>query len=186
MSRASGRTPDAELIVSQKPGSLEIAIPSVCVMEAHKAFAAMRAAKGSFRKDFNSHITDIQRDPGANAQEFTRSLATADLALVNYLDECQQRLDRALDDLLAVARIIAPSRDALLRKVTYVSEPTDDIIVGSILEDARMTPDPNIRFLSEDNDFAMPSLQDLLHTENILRTTSVAECLEWFRAIQPD
>jgi hypothetical protein len=152
-------------------------------MEAHKAFAAMRTAKRSFHKDFESQIGDISRDPGANAQDFARNLAAAELALVNYLDECQQRLERALDDVLRAARIVAPSADALLRTTSYLSEATDDIIAASIIEDAKQAPEVNIRFLSEDHDFALPSLQTALNAEGIFRATSVAECLNWYRTL---
>jgi hypothetical protein len=152
-------------------------------MEAHKAFASMRFAKSNFRKSFSNEIADVKRDSGTNAQDFARNLAAADLALTNYLDECEQRLERAIDEVLRSARVVNSSNNALGRTAAYLTEPTDDMIVSTILEDAANFPSSRIGFFSEDGDFAIPSLRAAMRALNVEHLANVQSCLDWYSAL---
>jgi hypothetical protein len=183
MSRSTGRSPDADQILSMAPDFLEIAIPSVCFMEAYKAFAALSYEKRALQEPFLKHINDIKRDPGAFAQEFARNLAAADAALTNYLGECEDRLDDSISEVLGYARLVETTSSVLADPGKYLSDRTDDMILSTIIVDAQKNGDAPIRFLSEDGGFRQPTVQRALATVAIETLESASECLVWMASL---
>ncbi|MGA7747422.1 MAG: hypothetical protein WCC70_07770 [Candidatus Aquilonibacter sp.] len=162
---------------------IELAIPVVSFMEAHHAFKSVKAAKLRFKQPFQNEIQDVGRDPSARAQEFVRTLAASDAALVEYLAESEQRLIEAIHQVVTNARLVSPSAEVLDRRVhSYLSDPTDDMIASSIIEDALKSPTERMAFFSEDDDFSQPSLADAMIKAGIEPLAGVDLCFAWFRA----
>lgn len=158
MSVATGRTPRAKGLLDL-PVDIEIAIPLVCLMEAHTAFKSIKAAKLNLKDPFPREINDIGRDPDAHAQEFARMLAAADSALTDYLDQSERRLMDAIRGLASRARLVSSSPAVLQRAVhSYLSDPTDDMIVASVIQDAEEIPSGRMAFFSEDEKLKQPTL----------------------------
>lgn len=182
MSVCTGRAPLAnELLDADK--RIEIVIPLVCFMEARKAFRDTKADKLTFKQPFQSQIKDVGRDPDAHAQQFARMLAAADTALVRYLDQSEQRLNKIICETVARVRLLVSSPGILKRSVhSYLADPTDDMVAGSIIEDALLSPADKMAFFSEDGDFAKASLVDAMMEAGIERLDEINSCLAWCRA----
>lgn len=184
MSICTGRTPRAETLLAA-PESIELAIPGLCITEAYKAFAGLRYDKTQFRKPFPKQIDDVGRDVDVHAQEFKRSLAAADAALTQYLGQSEARLLDAMQGVLSRARIVHPSAGVLMRRLySHLSEPTDDIIAASIIEDATQHAAAPMAFFSEDQGFQQPSLGDAMIAANIENLDSqLSSRLEWIKQV---
>jgi hypothetical protein len=149
-------------------------------MEAHKAFSGIQSAKRDFKKPFEHEIGDIGRDAGIHAQSFKSNLAAAEAALTAYLAESEQRLFDAIGDTLARARVVESSAAVLSRQAhSYLSDPTDDMIAASVIEDALRRQDDQMAFFSEDADFGQPSLVDAMRAAGIERFNDINACLAW-------
>jgi len=166
MSICTGRTAQAHDLL-RSSASVEFAMPAVCVMEAYKAFSAMRSAKEEFMAPFTSQTSDIGRDLGPHAQHFRRNLDAAAAALIAYLTESEQRLIRAIDDVTSLGRLVQSSAAVLGRRRPRLSDPADDIIAASIIEDATVSPTEAMAFFSEDAGFTQPSLIDAMRAARV-------------------
>lgn len=179
MSVATGRTPKANQVASL-PHEVEIAIPVVCFMEAHTAFKSIKAAKIFLKDPFPREIRDIERDPNSHAQEIARMLAAADKALTDYLDESEGRLVGAIRGVASRARLVSTSAAVLQRDVhSYVSDPTDDMILASIIQDAEQAPCSRMAFFSEDERLRQPSLVAAMEKAGITMLDGIESCLAW-------
>ncbi len=182
MSVSTGRTPQASELL-RFGDALNVAIPLVCFMEAHKAFNAMRAAKYDLKQPFKGETADVGRDRSAHAQEYARALAAADAALVGYLADSEQRLTDVIRETAGRARLVGSSPSVLDRsQYSYLSDPTDDMIAGSIIDDALRNPIAGMAFFSEDTDFEQPSLLDAMRDAGLELFSEIAPCLVWCRA----
>ena len=182
MSICTGRTPRAKELLAIG-ASVEIPIPVVSFMEAHQAFKSVKAAKLRFKQPFQNEIQDVGRDPSARAQEFVRTLAASDAALVEYLAESEERLVDAIHRVATIARLVSPSVEVLDRRAhSFLSDPTDDMIAAAIIEDALKDPTEKMAFFSEDDGFAQPSLADAMTKAGIEPLVGVDSCFVWCRA----
>jgi len=181
MSVCTGRTPRA-LELLDLPEKVELAIPVVCFMEAHHAFKSDRIAKLRFKEPFESQIGNIIRHTDSHAQEAARALAAADAALVRYVDDSERRLTDVIRRTSACSRLIGSSREVLAREVhSYRSDPTDDMILGSIMEDALRDPLGEMAFFSEDGGFRQPTVAAALCNAGIAQFDAIDPCLAWCR-----
>ena len=181
MSVCTGRTPKADELLDLGE-DVEIVLPIVCFMEAHHGFKGDRIAKIRFKEPFESQIDNIIRHKDAHAQEAARALAAADAALVRYLDDSERRLTDVIERTSARARLITSSREVLARKVhSYRSDPTDDMILGSIIEDASINPLDKMAFFSEDGGFGQPTVAAALCNVGIAHFDAIDPCLAWCR-----
>lgn len=182
MSVCTGRTPQVSELL-RLGNEVGIAIPVVCFMEAHKAFNAMKAAKYDLKQPFKGETADVGRDRSHHAQEYARALAAADAALVGYLAESEQRLVDVVRETAARAQLIGSSPSILDRsQLSYLSDPTDDMIAGSVIDDAQRNPVARMAFFSEDGDFVQPSLVDAMRSAGVESFSEIAPCLAWCRA----
>lgn len=181
MSASTGRTPEADELLSL-PENVELAIPIVCFMELHKTFSYMRASELRFTEPFPKKIEKIGQDPNPRLREFTGALAAADAALFAYIDESARAMPDVVQRTAMRANLITSSREVLSRTgKRYLSDPTDDMIAGSVIEHAHKNPVSEMAFFSEDGDFAKPSLVDAMRGVNVGRLDDISSCLAWCR-----
>lgn len=151
-------------------------------MEARKAFAAMKYAKVGFQKPFEDHARDVGRDGGANAQEFKTKLSEAGAALTRYVDESEIRLDDAITRLARRALFFSSPPGVLSRERSLRRDPSDDMVLGSILSHAEEDRAPAMAFLSEDADFERPTVAQALKTAGIVWVRNVEAAMIWVGA----
>jgi len=179
MSVATGRTPRARELLDL-PVHVELAIPLACFMEAHSAFKSIKAAKLNLRDPFPREINDVGRDPDTHAQKFARTLAAADSALTDYLDQSERRLMNAIRGLASRARLVLSSPAVLERSLhSYLSDPTDDMIAASVIQDAEETPSDRMAFFSEDEKLKQPTLIAAMQRAGVTMLDGIEVCLAW-------
>jgi hypothetical protein len=194
MSVCTGRTPGAGELLNIEP-TVELAIPIVSFMEAHKAFNDLKAAKLAFIEPFKQilfkgEIGDIGRDPDAPAQELVRALEAADEALsdvapalLRYLDQSEKRLIEVIRATAHRARLLPSSGGVLARQVhSHRFDPTDDMILASIMDDASERPLEHMAFFSEDGGFGQPTVASAISDTGMSQFDSVDLCLDWCRS----
>ncbi len=152
MSIATGRDSQAYNLLSTPPSSVRIAIPSICCMEALSALEDELKRRNRFENELNLQISQLRRDvtsPYAKSLLFhVRQSVVENRGLLN---DVRERLFQALDQLAAKAEIIPLTADMLqtsLNTAFFEKEPTDNLILYSILKDASVHPTEVKVFLS--------------------------------------
>lgn len=152
MSIATGRDPQAYNLLSTPPSSVRIAIPSICCMEALSALEDELKRRNRFENDLNLQISQLRRDvTSPYAQSLLFHVRQSLVENRGLLNDVKERLFQALDQLTAQAEIIALTSDMLqasLNTAFFEKEPTDNLILYSILQDVRLHPTEVKVFLS--------------------------------------
>lgn len=152
MSIATGRDSQAYNLLSTPPSSVQIAIPSICCMEALSALEDELKRRNRFENDLNLQISQLRRDvTSAYAQSLLFHLDQSVIENRGLLNDVKQRLFQALDQVTANAEIISLTADMLQASLNtdfMEKEPTDNLILYSILDDARLHPNEVKVFLS--------------------------------------
>ncbi|MBW4546582.1 MAG: DUF4935 domain-containing protein [Symplocastrum torsivum CPER-KK1] len=179
MSIATGRHSQPYNLLSTPPSSVRIAIPSIRCMEALSALEDELKRRNRFENELNLQISQLRRDvtsPYAPSLLFhVRQSVVENRGLLNNVKE---RLSQALDQLAAKAEIIALTADMLqtsLNTAFFEKEPTDNLILCSILQDASVHPTEVKVFLSGNvKEFGALDVQQPLRdagVEQYFRTT---------------
>jgi hypothetical protein len=179
MSIATGRDSQAYNLLSTPPSSVRIAIPSICCMEALSALEDELKRRNRFENELNLQISQLRRDvtsPYAKSLLFhVRQSVVENRGLLN---DVRERLFQALDQLAAKAEIIPLTADMLqtsLNTAFFEKEPTDNLILYSILKDASVHPTEVKVFLSGNvKEFGALDVQQPLRdagVEQYFRTT---------------
>lgn len=180
MSIATGRDSQAYNLLSVPPSSVRIAIPSICCMEALSALEDELKRRNRFENDLILQISQLRRDiTSASAQSLLFHLRQSVVENRGLLNNVKERLFQALDQLAAKAEIIALTAHMLQASfntaVIDEKEPTDNLILYSILQDARLHPTEVKVFLSSNvKEFGTPEVRQALGdvgVEEYFRTT---------------
>lgn len=180
MSIATGRDSQAYNLLSTPPSSVQIAIPSICCMEALSALEDELKRRNRFENDLNLQISQLRRDvTSAYAQSLLFHLDQSVIENRGLLNDVKQRLFQALDQVTANAEIISLTADMLQASLNtdfMEKEPTDNLILYSILDDARLHPNEVKVFLSGNvKEFGTLEVQQALGDAGVA---------EYFRASQ--
>ncbi len=177
MSIATGRDSQAYNLLSTPPSSVRIAIPSICCMEALSALEDELKRRNRFENELNLQISQLRRDV---TSPYAKSLLVRQSVVKNrgLLNDVRERLFQALDQLAAKAEIIALTADMLqtsLNTAFFEKEPTDNLILYNILQDASVHPTEVKVFLSGNvKEFGALDVQQPLRdagVEQYFRTT---------------
>jgi hypothetical protein len=190
MSYATGRSPGANSILSDRPPSFQLIMPSVCFMEALSVFEAER--KGHRRR-----LDSL----GEQLHEVRRNVVSSLIpSLVNHLNQAQAKTDllskeftlrlfEALEILGWNAELIHLTPEILLssRANVLIEDSTDNLILASVLDHAKNYPSETKVFLSENRkDFDINTrAKRALRGPGVRYFADASKCLEWHRA-QPD
>ncbi len=166
MSIATGRDPQANTLLLNTPVSVRIAIPSVCYMEALSVLEADQKSRLRFQNELDIRINDAQRNlTSQHAQSLFFHLRQARLENERLLKEVETNLFEAFQQLATKAEMIAltPNMIQASWQTNPNKEPTDKLILNSILNHARLHPAELKAFLSGNtNDFGKREVQDTL------------------------
>jgi hypothetical protein len=172
MSIALGRDAEAGNLLLNPPASLEIAVPEVCCMESLSAFESEQKRRFRFNNELNQLISQLRRDlTSASASSL---LSYLDMSLEeneNLLNDIKKRLFIALESIAANATTIPLSPEIIrgtLSNSLIFEEPTDNLILQTILSHARTRP-TEVKILLTGNikDFTQPNVKEALQNAGI-------------------
>ncbi|HEY9606215.1 MAG TPA: hypothetical protein V6C85_31705, partial [Allocoleopsis sp.] len=119
MSIATGRDSQAYNLLSTPPSSVQIAIPSICCMEALSALEDELKRRNRFENDLNLQLSQLRRDvTSPYAQSLLSHLAQSVIENRGLLNDVKERLFQALDRLAANAEIIPLTANMLQASLT--------------------------------------------------------------------
>lgn len=187
MSHSLGRDPSTgEVLLNLQPRPL-MAIPSVCVVE------ALITLEGS-RKRHRTLIAELQRQKAEarrnkvslQVHSLVAQLDQSILDLDDIFNESEARLNACVEQIRVSAKLIDLTPEALDEGLNrpLLNDPTDSLILASILEHARSSGATEKVFLSENRrDFDQQALpRTALQAAGIKYVEQASQFLEWWRS----
>jgi len=188
MSVAMGREARGDDLLAAASASVRVVIPSGCYMESFSAFEDEQKRRNWFRAELDKQIVQLRRDTtSANAGALLARLEESRTANGQLLNDVQARLfqlvDRAADILEPIPETPAIIRSAVT--TVLIPDPTDNLILHSILDHAGRFPGATKALLTENTrDFDTPDVQAALAAVGINKSfRSVANVLGWLGSL---
>lgn len=188
MSIATGRDPDANNLLLSVPTSVNIAIPSICCMEALSALEDEIKRRNRFSGEMEKQISQLKRDKTSpSAQSLVFHLEESITENEGLLNDINARLFAALDLLNFKVEMLPLTAGILqesLNSIFIEEDPTDNLILHCILNHAQLHPNQVKVFLSNNTkEFGMPKVRDALREVGIMKYFSVtADFLGWLQS----
>jgi hypothetical protein len=188
MSVAMGREARGDDLLAAVSASVRVAIPSGCTMESFSAFEDEQERRNRFRAELDSQIVQLRRDTtSANAGTLLRRLEESIIANDQLLNDVQARLFPFVDRAAGVLEPIVETAAIIHSAVTtmLIPDPTDNLILHSILDHARCFPGATKALLTENTrDFDTEDVQAALAAAGINRPfRSVTNVLGWLGSL---
>ena len=152
------------LSIAREREGTELALPVFCVGEAYEAFERKRRERLDLADKLRGELTQIVRSrPYTDRSKELNELA--DL-FVRSGREQKARLDRVLDEVLGVGRLLPLDRETHGKAVNYQKTrslaPQDSIVYASIMEGLEKgARSPSCFITRNSKDFANPDIRDL-------------------------
>lgn len=188
MSHATGRDGKTGEVLSKSPDRFRIVMPSGCFMEAFSAFEDERKRHHRLINDLEKQMGQSKRNvisPGIS--RLIDHLERAIDELREVFNDFQGRLYGTIDFLRTSAELIHPTPEILGESVarTLVGDPTDNLILASILIHAGSHPGEVKAFLSENRrDFDLkPYPKAAIGSAGVKYFSSPGKFLEWREAL---
>jgi rRNA-processing protein FCF1 len=188
MSVAMGREARGDDLLAAASASVHIAIPTGCYMESFSAFEDEQKRRDRFRAELEKQITQLKRDTtSAHAATLLRRLEESRIANNDLLNDIQDRLFRFVERAAGVlARVPTPPK-VIRAAVTnmLIPDPTDNVILHSIIENAKRCPAHTKALLTDNtNDFNAPDVEAALKTVGINKHfRNVENVLGWLGSL---
>ena len=185
MSIATGRDSQAKTLLENPTASVQIAIPSICCMEAFSALEDELKRRNRFMDELKKQISQLRRDvTSSHAQSLLSHLEQSLIENEALLNDVENRLFQALDHLNAKAEMIPLTGDMLQESLDtrlINKDPTDNLILHCILNHARLHPRDIKVFLSANfKEFNTPEVQAALRNTGVNRYfSSTQDFLGW-------
>ena len=172
MSIATGRDSQANTLLENPTASVQIAIPSICCMEALSALEDEVKRRNRFMNELNIQISQLRRDvTSSHAQSLLSHLEQSLIENEALLNDVETRLFQALDHLNTKVEIIPLNGDMLQASLdTHLLEkdPTDNLILHCILNHARLhTTDRKVFLSANVKEFNIPEVQAALRDAGV-------------------
>ena len=187
ISIALGRDAEAGNLLLNPPASLQIAIPEVCFMESLSTLEGEQKRRFRFSNELNQQISQLRRDlTSASAQSLLSYLELSQKPNEDLLSDIKMRLFLALRNIATNSTTIPLSTEIILATFSnnlILKEPTDNLILQTILSHARSRP-TEVKILLTGNikDFTQPTVKEALQNAGInlyfSRTSSFISWLE--------
>ncbi len=157
---------------------------SGCYMESFSAFEGERKRRNRFRAELEKQIAQLRRDTTSpNARTLLTRLEESRIANDELLNDVQTRLFRFVDRAAGILEPIPETPAVIQRAVTamLIPDPTDNLILHSILDHAGRFPGAAKAFLTENTrDFGTEDVRAALTAAGIHGLfQSVANVLGW-------
>ena len=190
---AFGQDEKADILLQIPTAELQIALPSVCIMEVWAVFEAEKKQRNTLKETLNDQIAKLSRYPNSlHAQALIKHLQLALTENADLLNDVEVRLR---DVLSKISGLQAGSSAVELLPLTQAAfqgslpagptkDHTDNLILAVILAHAQEHPADEKVFLSENfNDFRTPEIDALFSAAGIVKYFAHTEdFLGWFHA----
>jgi rRNA-processing protein FCF1 len=188
MSVAMGREAMGDDLLAAVSASVRVAIPSGCYMESFSAFEDEQKRRNWFRAELEKQISQLRRDTtSTNAGTLLRRLEESRIANDQLLNDVQVRLFQFVDRAAGVLERILETPAILHAAVSnmLIPDPTDNLILHSILDHAGHFPDTAKALLTDNTtDFNTPDVMAALAAVGIGRPfRTVANLLGWLGSL---
>lgn len=171
MSIATGRDPEANTLLLNTPASVQIAMPSICYMEALSALEANLKYRRRFGNELLLRLNDAKRNLTSRyAQSLSFHLEQAVEDNEKLLKPIEAPLFNALNQLATKAEMIDLTCDMIQTSLqpSQSNEPTDKLILNCIIHHAQLHPTEVKVFLSGNtNDFGKSEVREALRSVGI-------------------
>jgi hypothetical protein len=141
--------------------------------------------RNRFTNDLEREIRSLEDSTSSeHAAELRNALQTAKVRNQEWINDINARLFRILDIVATRAILIQLNAETLRASLaeTYISDPTDNLILHAILTHARQHPEATKVFLSSNTkDFGTPEIRELLQQANIKYLAKTKDFLGWLR-----
>jgi hypothetical protein len=190
MSVAMGREARGDDLLAAVSSSVRVVIPSGCYIESFSAFEDEQKRRNWFRNELDKQIGQLRRDTtSANAGTLVSRLEESRIANDQLLNDVQARLFQFVERAVDVFEQIQNTPSILRAAVgnMLIPDPTDNLILPSILDHAGRFPDAKKALLTDNvNDFDTPEVQAALATVGINRPfRTVTNLLGWLGSLGP-
>jgi hypothetical protein len=190
MSMAMGREANGNGLLAAISAEFRVVIPSGCYMESFSAFEDEQKRRNWFSNELDQQIAQLRRDiTSANAASLLANLEQSRIANDKLLDDVLARLFTFVDQAAPCFDQLQPSPGIIHNAVTnmLIPDPTDNLILHSILADAHARPgDTKALLTGNTRDFSTPDVDTALKAAAINKHfTSVAATLGWLGSLKP-
>jgi PIN domain len=187
MSHSLGRDSATDLLLSTLSPPLRLAIPVVCFMEAFSAFEDERRRHNRFVNDLEQKVSQLKRnDVSLRVRPLIDQIGKTIEELDAVFNEARVRLYGAIETLRTSAELIGLTPEILDASLNrpLIKDPTDDLILASILDHASSQPSERKAFLSENRkDFDdKPYPKSALESAGVKYFAQASKFLEWHRS----
>lgn len=154
-----------ELIEIASAGSISLVIPAFSLPESHVALMHKQNARSRLTDELRGHLTELKRSRAyrAASSDFTEMLAL----LIRSVEKERDALNRTVDKILRVARVIPLNSDILYAagamELGLALSFQDSIVLASVIQDIQAAKHAKSCFLNRNTkDFDDPNVRDML------------------------
>lgn len=171
MGVAMGQEAKGNDLLAAISADFRVLMPSGCYMESFSNIEHQKNLRNLFRNELDQQITQLRRDiTSANATSLLNHLEQSRIANDKLLSDVLNRLFAFVDQARSLIDPLHPSPDVLHDGVTnpIISDPTDNLILHTILADARRRPgDTKALLTGNTRDFSTTDVDSALKAEGI-------------------
>ncbi|MEA5576506.1 PIN domain-containing protein [Anabaena sp. UHCC 0451] len=194
MAVAKGRDLEAEQLLRNPPPSINIAIPSICYIEAINTYRKDKEYQLKFQAEMDKQINESIRDQKSiHAKSFSRHLQKASIENTLLLNDIQNRFSEIINLLLDNAETINFQNNIIqeigsqvfLEKETLLikNDLMENLILQSILDHANQHPNKQKVFISGNTkDFRKQNVQQILNSAGIEYFSNTKDFLGWLES----
>jgi hypothetical protein len=181
LSFASGQDADAGQVL-ELPAPHKLAIPAVCFMEALSALQRKISELNSYIGELDRWEKDLRRNnTSAIARSILQHNQQTKFRAGELINEMDARTAEGIERLCASAVVVpvetATVLDSLRRR--HMRQQTDNLILHSVLADARSRVGPKALLTGNTRDFRDPKVAALLTSAGIVFHSTPAGALGW-------
>lgn len=189
MSVAMGREARGNELLAAVDAGFRIAIPSGCFMESFSAFEDEQKRRNWFRSELERQMVQLQRDlTSIHAAVLYSSLEQSRIANNELLNDVQSRLFSFVDRAASCMDPLHPTTYLFRYAVSnlLIPDPTDNLILHSILADACARPtDAKALLTGNTRDFSTPKVEAALQSAAVHKFFTNAAALGWLGSVRP-
>jgi hypothetical protein len=178
----------ADDLLSAPAAQIQLAMPSVCLMEAISAFDWKRIERNRLKEELDKQLVQVERSKGvAAAQQLTAQLIEAKTTNDRFLSDLLQRLDDYLVRVAQQTVLLPPTTDIVQHMTELVRDAEldrdDAFILASILAHVPGSTVTKKAFLTGNfRDFGKEPVKKLLAAANVELLISTERALGWAAA----
>ena len=177
---AKGQDPDAERLLVEGDFDLRIVIPAVCIMEAFSTWNTEKKQRQTFYHELGTHAKEAARGiSSVRAKSLAGFLRQTQVEGRELLNDIENRLHVTVLNLVLHAEILNNIDQGVIvdtYQEKYIDDLTDNLILCSILRDARSEL-PGLKM------FVSGNSRDFGTSEPVKAMESVG--VKYFKAVEP-